>query len=131
VKVLFVRRLERKENRFERVLSCQNKEDSMSVALFEETILNAQAVMDKAGDQAKKELAPLIKDLEEAKMTVFVKTAEAKPLLERCQGAASALRRAVESEGTLGEEAKSAFSSFERAVSKLRNAIMVRTQRAT
>lgn len=103
----------------------------MSVALFEETILNAQAVMDKAGDEAKKELAPLIKDLEEAKMTVFVRTAEAKPLLEHCQGAASALRRAVESEGTLGEEAKSAFSSFERAVSKLRNAIMVRTQRAT
>ena len=103
----------------------------MSVALFEETIVNAQAVMDKARDEAKKELALLIKDLEEAKMTVFVKTAEAKPLLERCQGAASALRQAVESEGTWGEEAKGAFSSFERAVSKLRNAIMVRTQRAT
>lgn len=45
----------------------------MRVALCEETILNAQAVTDKAGDEAKKELAALIKALQEAKMTAFAK----------------------------------------------------------
>lgn len=103
----------------------------MSGALLEEAIVSARAVMDKAKGEAQQELALLIKDLEEAKITVFVKTAEAKPLLERCQRAAKALKEAVEREGAWGDEANRAFSSFERAVSKLRSTIMVRTQRAT
>ena len=103
----------------------------MGGALLEEVIADAQAVMEKAEDEARKELVLLIKDLEEAKMTVFVKTAEAKPLLERCQETAKALKQAVEREGAWSDEATGAFSSFERAVSKLRNTIMVRTQRAT
>lgn len=103
----------------------------MSVALVEEAIANAQAVVDKADNEAKKELPLLIRDLEEAKKTLFVKTAEAKPLLERCRGTAKVLQKAVESEGTWGEEARRAFASFDGAVSKLRNTILVRTQRAT
>jgi hypothetical protein len=74
-----------------------------------------------AGHQ--EELRLLIKDLEEAKATLFVRTAEAKPLLERCARAAEALKAAPADDETFGD--------FEAAVSKLRNTIMVRTQRAT
>jgi hypothetical protein len=76
------------------------------------------------------EMQLLIKDLEEAKTTLFVRTAEAKPMLERCAGAAAALKAAAGGSGW-NDAAETAFGDFERAVSKLRNTILVRTQRAT
>jgi len=76
------------------------------------------------------EIKLLIKDLEEAKTTLFVRTAEAKPMLERCARAAEALREVAGAQ-TWGDTAETAFGDFERAVSKLRNTILVRTQRAT
>ena len=76
------------------------------------------------------EMGLLIKDLEEAKTTLFVRTAEARPMLERCASAATALKGAA-SEPGWNDAAETAFSDFERAVSKLRNTILVRTQRAT
>lgn len=103
----------------------------MGVDLLEAAIANARAVAGNAGGEARKELPLLIKDLEEARLTIFVKTAEARPLLERCEGAARALKEAVEAEATWGDKARDAFASLERAVSKLRNTILVRTQRAT
>ena len=76
------------------------------------------------------EMQLLIKDLEEAKTTLFVRTAEARPMLERCASAADALKAAVGGSGW-NDAAETAFADFERAVSKLRNTILVRTQRAT
>jgi hypothetical protein len=74
------------------------------------------------------ELRLLIKDLEEAKATLFVRTAEAKPIIERCWRAVEALKAAAPAGG---EGAENAFGDFEQAVGKLRNTILVRTQRAT
>ena len=99
-------------------------------ALVDEILNNARAVWGKVEGEEGKELTLLIKDLEEARLTVFVKTADARPLLERCRDTSQALRQALEG-GPWNEEARPAFSSFERAVTKLRNAILVRTQRAT
>ena len=73
------------------------------------------------------EMRLLIKDLEEAKTTLFVRTAEAKPMIERCWNAVEALKAAQPG----SQEAEDAFGDFEGAVSKLRNTILVRTQRAT
>jgi hypothetical protein len=73
------------------------------------------------------EMRLLIKDLEEAKTTIFIRTAEAKPMVERCWRGVEALKTAQSG----SEEAEEAFSDFEQAVSKLRNTILVRTQRAT
>jgi hypothetical protein len=81
-------------------------------------------------DSHAEELQLLIKDLEEAKTALFVRTAEAKPMLERCAGAAAALKAAAGGSGW-NDAAETAFGDFERAVSKLRNTILVRTQRAT
>ncbi|CAB1081014.1 hypothetical protein JY97_04455 [Alkalispirochaeta odontotermitis] len=103
----------------------------MSIAQLEKILTDAKAILDDADEDDRKELLLLIKDLEEAKQTIFVKTADAQPFLERCQDQASALKAAVGHEGRWGEESKKAFSSFERAVSKLRNTILVRTQHAT
>ena len=96
----------------------------MSAALIEETIAAARTAQEAVDRADQKELALLINDLEEAEFTVFVKTAEARPLLERCRDAATALAAAVKEEGGLGEGARKSFSSFERAVSKLRNTIL-------
>ncbi|UCE56085.1 MAG: hypothetical protein JSV31_11750 [Desulfobacterales bacterium] len=103
----------------------------MSIARLEEILTDAKVILDKAEADDRKELLLLIKDLEEAKQTIFVKTADAKPFLKNCQDKARALKAAVEHENSWGEESKAAFSGFERAVSKLRNTILVRTQRAT
>jgi hypothetical protein len=73
------------------------------------------------------EMRRLVKDLNEAKTTLFIRTAEAKPMVERCWRAVEALKAAQ----TGSEEAEVAFGDFEQAVSKLRNTILVRTQRAT
>jgi hypothetical protein len=109
----------------------QQQENNMSLILIEETITSAETVMEKAGGQDQAELALLIKDLQEAKSTIFVKTKEAGPFLERCHKAVGALTAAVDSEGLWGDETQAAFGAFERAVTKLRNTILVRTQRAT
>ena len=77
--------------------------------------------------ELQEEMRLLVKDLEEAKTTLFVRTAEAKPMIERCWRAVEALRAAPAE----GEAAENAFGDFEQAVSKLRNTILVRTQRAT
>lgn len=73
------------------------------------------------------EMRLLVKDLEGAKTTLFIRTAEAKPMVERCWRAVEALKAAQAG----SEEAEVAFGDFEQAVSKLRNTILVRTQRAT
>jgi hypothetical protein len=103
----------------------------MSIAQLEEILTDAKVILDKAEENDRKELLLLIKDLEEAKQTIFVKTAEAKPFIENCQDKVRALKAAVENENSWGDESKKAFSGFERTVSKLRNTILVRTQRAT
>lgn len=103
----------------------------MSIAQLEEILTDAGIILDKAEADDRKELLLLMKDLEEAKQTIFVKTADAKPFLKRCQDKVRALKGAVEHENSWAEESKVAFSGFERAVSKLRNTILVRTQRAT
>ena len=74
------------------------------------------------------EMRLLVKDLVEAQTTLFVRTAEAKPMIERCWRAVEALKAAIPAGG---EAAETAFDDFEQAVSKLRNTILVRTQRAT
>jgi hypothetical protein len=103
----------------------------MSIAQLEEILTDAKVILDKAEEEDRKELLLLIKDLEEAQQTIFIKTADAKPFVKNCQDRVRALKAAVEHENSWGEESKEAFSSFERAVSKLRNTILVRTQRAT
>lgn len=103
----------------------------MSLRLLEESISNTKAVIETAGEKDQKELLLLIKDLEEAQLTIFVKTADAKPFLERCQKTSIRLKAVVEANDMWGEEANKAFSEFERAVAKLRNTILVRTQKAT
>jgi hypothetical protein len=103
----------------------------MSIAQLEEILTDARVILDKAEEDDRKELILLIKDLEEAKQTIFVKTADAKPFLENCQDKVRTLKAAVEHENSWGEESKEAFAGFERTVSKLRNTILVRTQRAT
>jgi hypothetical protein len=74
------------------------------------------------------EMRLLIKDLEEAKTTLFIRTAEAKPMVERCWRTVEALKEAGPAEA---DKAENAFADFEQAVGKLRNTILVRTQRAT
>ena len=103
----------------------------MSIAQLEEILTDATVVLEKAEEDDRKELLLLIKDLEEAKRTIFVKTAEAKPFLENCHDKVKTLKAAVEHENSWGEETKEAFSRFVRTVSKLRNTILVRTQQAT
>ena len=103
----------------------------MSIAQLEEILTDAKVILDKAEEDDRKELLLLIKDLEEAKQTIFVKTADAKPFLKNCQDKVRTLKTAAEYENSWGEESKKAFSGFERAVSKLRNTILVRTQQAT
>ncbi len=103
----------------------------MSIAQLEEILTDAKGIVDKAEEDDHKELLLLIKDLEEAKQTIFIKTADAKPFLDNCQDKVRALIAAIEHENSWGEESKKAFSGFERTVSKLRNTILVRTQQAT
>ena len=103
----------------------------MSLAQLEEILTDARSILDIAEADDRKELVLLIKDLEEAKQTIFIKTADAKPFLNNCQDKVSALKTAIEHENSWGEESKKAFSGFERTVAKLRNTILVRTQKAT
>ena len=103
----------------------------MSIAQLEEILTDARIILEKAEEEDRKELLLLIKDLEEAKQTIFVKTADAKPFLKNCQDKVRTLKAAVAHENSWGEESKVAFSGFERTVSKLRNTILVRTQQAT
>ncbi len=104
---------------------------TMKQNVLDEILANAGSIEGKAEGDDAKELVLLVKDLEEAQFTIFVKTAEAKPFLDRCLETSRSLKQAVEGKGGWSPEAGEAFSSFERAVSKLRNTILVRTQRAT
>ncbi len=97
---------------------------------LQQAIESAQRALPAVPEKYGQELGLLIRDLEEAKPTLFVRTAEARPMLERCANAAQALAAAVERPEWDGA-ADNAFADFERAVSKLRNTILVRTQRAT
>jgi hypothetical protein len=103
----------------------------MSIAILEECIETVTAVAEHMDEASSEQLPLLVKDLEDAMMTIFVKTAEARPLLERCQAASLAIKEAVETEDGWGESARKAFGKFDKAVSKLRSTIMVRAQRAT
>jgi hypothetical protein len=103
----------------------------MSIAQIEEILTDAKVILDKAEGDDHKELLLLIKDLEDAKQTIFVKTADAEPFLKNCQDKVKALKSAIEHENSWGDESKKKFSGFERTVSKLRNTILVRTQKAT
>ena len=114
-----------------RIEDFAEQEIAMSISQIEEIVTDAKVILDKAEDDDRKELLLLIKDLEEAQQTIFVKTADAKPFLKNCQDKVRALQAAVEHENSWGEESKKAFSGFERTVSKLRNTILVRTQKAT
>jgi hypothetical protein len=95
--------------------------------LFEQVIESAKSLETEVSDQHQVEMKLLVKDLEEAKTTLFIRTAEAKPMIERCWRAVEALKAAQ----TGSPEAEESFDDFEQAVSKLRNTILVRTQRAT
>jgi hypothetical protein len=96
-------------------------------SLIQKVIDEAMSLDPAAAGAHKEELILLVKDLEEAKTTLFVRTAEAKPMVERCWRAVEALKTAQPG----SEGANEAFDDFEQAVSKLRNTILVRTQRAT
>jgi hypothetical protein len=96
-------------------------------SLFEQVLETAISLESLVADQHREEMKLLIKDLEEAKTTLFVRTAEAKPMIERCWRALEIMK--VAQVGS--QEAEDGFSEFEQAVSKLRNTILVRTQRAT
>ena len=85
----------------------------MSIAQLEEILTDAKVILDKAKENDHKELLLLVKDLEEAKQTIFVKTAEAKPFLVNCQDKVRGLKAAVENEKSWGDESKKAFSGFE------------------
>ncbi len=98
-------------------------------ALVQQALDCVRGLQDAVPDKHRQELQLLIKDLEEARTTLFVRTAEARPMLERCAGAAEALQAAAGA--PWNDTAESAFDNFERAVAKLRNTILVRTQRAT
>jgi hypothetical protein len=95
--------------------------------LFEQVIESAKSLETEVSDQHQVEMKLLVKDLEEAKTTLFIRTAEAKPMIERCWHAVEALKAAQAG----SPEAEESFDDFEQAVSKLRNTILVRTQRAT
>ena len=103
----------------------------MSIAILEECIENINAVASHMDEASSEQLPLLVKDLEDAMLTIFVKTPEARPLLERCQAASLAIKEAVETENGWSESAQKAFGKFDKAVSKLRSTIMVRTQKAT
>ena len=103
----------------------------MSLAQLEEILTDARSILDIAEADDRNELVLVIKDLEEAKQTIFVKTADAEPFLNNCQDKITALKTAVAHENSWGEASRKAFSGFERTVAKLRNTILVRTQRAT
>jgi len=103
----------------------------MSIAILEQCIDNVTAVESHMDESAKEKLALLVGDLEEAMMTIFVKTADAKPLLERCLTSSVIVRETVERDNCWNEGSQKMFTKFDRAVSKLNSTIMVRTQRAT
>ncbi len=96
--------------------------------LLQQVIEAARGLQAAVAAPHQEEMRLLVKDLEEAQTTLFVRTSEAKPMIERCSRAAEALKAAGP---TGGEAAENAFGDFEQAVSKLRNTILVRTQRAT
>jgi len=96
--------------------------------MLQQVIEAARGLQSVVAAPHQEEMRLLVKDLEEAQTTLFVRTAEAKPMIERCWRAAEALK-ATGPAG--GEAAENAFGDFEQAVSKLRNTILVRTQRAT
>lgn len=96
-------------------------------ALIQQVIEAALSLETVVAAPHQEEMRLLIKDLEEAKPTLFIRTAEAKPMVERCLRAVEALKAALAGP----EEAEDAFGDFEQAVTKLRNTILVRTQRAT
>ena len=95
--------------------------------LIQLVIEAARGLEPVVAEDHQEEFRLLIKDLEEANTTLFVRTAEAKPIVERCLRAVEALKAAPQ--GTA--EADEAFDDFDIAVGKLRNTILVRTQRAT
>ena len=98
--------------------------DEISFQKVLETAISLETVV--AGPH-QEEMKLLIKDLEEAKTTLFIRTAEAKSMIERCWRAEEEMKTAQVG----SQEAEEAFNDFEQAVSKLRNTILVRTQRAT
>lgn len=95
--------------------------------LFQQLLETAIALENKVADEHKEEMKLLIKDLEDAKTTLFIRTAEAKPMIERCWRAVETMKASADG----SEEAEQGFNDFEQAVGKLRNTILVRTQRAT
>lgn len=95
--------------------------------LFEQVLQTAISLEKTVAAPHQEEMKLLVKDLEEAKTTLFIRTAEAKPMIERCWYAVEAMKAAQVG----SKEAEDGFNDFEQAVSKLRNTILVRTQRAT
>lgn len=98
--------------------------------LIQQAIDAAQFVLETTPENNKKEMRLLINDLQEAEVTVFVRTTEARAMIENCASAAEALKEIVTTKGW-GDEAVVVFARLERAIGKLRSTILVRTQRAT
>jgi hypothetical protein len=96
-------------------------------SLFQQVLETAKELETEVAEPHQEEMKLLVKDLEEAKTTLFIRTAEAKPMIERCWRALEAMKAAQVG----SQEAEDGFNDFEQAVSKLRNTILVRTQRAT
>jgi len=97
------------------------------LTLFQQLFEAATNLQTSVASLHQEEMRLLVKDLEEAKKALFIRTAEAKPMIERCWRAALEMKAAPAG----STEAEDAFGDFEQAVSKLRNTILVRTQRAT
>ena len=95
--------------------------------LFQQVLDAAICLEMVVASSHQEEMRLLVKDLVEAKTTLFIRTAEAKPMVERCWRAVESMKSAQAG----SDEAEEAFGDFEQAVSKLRNTILVRTQRAT
>jgi hypothetical protein len=95
--------------------------------LFQQVLETANSLQMAVAAPHQEEMKLLVKDLEDAKTTLFIRTAEAQPMIERCWRALEAMKAAQVG----SQEAEDGFNDFEQAVSKLRNTILVRTQRAT
>jgi hypothetical protein len=62
--------------------------------LFEQVLETAISLETSVADPHKEEMKLLVKDLEEAKTTLFIRTAEAKPMVERCWRGLEAMKAA-------------------------------------
>lgn len=100
--------------------------------LLQQAIEDLEAVVTVLPEAHRQEAQLLIKDLEDARKTVFVRTVEGRSMVEKCAASARVLRQIIDRRGwRWNDETAASFTELEQAVRKLRNTILVRTQRAT